>query len=293
MKIAILPNLTKKNARKYTLQIIEILHGLGAQLFMYTAMKQEFSQQPVFFYSDFTELIEICDVVLAVGGDGTIIHASKYACASNKPVLGINVGRLGYVAGLEINELDNLKLLINNHYTIEERMMLEVSFCKNGKKQTQQVLNDIIIARGSLSRILDLKVSYKSETVCQYRADGLIVCTPTGSTAYSFSAGGPVMDPTMQGILLTPICPHSIFGRTVVFAADTELSVSASSQYNSDIILTLDGNYAAHIEENAVIQIKKSAMTTKLIKLKHRNFYAVAREKLGERSTSNENKASS
>ena len=219
-------------------------------------------------------------------------RAIEYASAANKPVLGINVGRLGYVAGLETNELCSLERLMDGDYTVEERMMLEVSFYQNGKKQTYQVLNDAIVARGSLSRILDLTVSYQHETVCQYRADGLIVSTPTGSTAYSFSAGGPVMDPTMEGILLTPICPHSIFGRTVVFGADTELFISATSQYNSDMILTLDGDCVAHMEENEVIQIKRSSLTTKLIKLKHRNFYEVAREKLRERSTSNESETS-
>jgi len=281
MKIAIIPNLSKTDACKYTLQVIKILHDLNAQLFMDIDMKQEFAHQPVSFYHNFEELIKSCNIVLVVGGDGTIIHASKYACAFHKPILGINVGRLGYMAGLEINELDNLKLLINGQYTIEERMMMEVSFYKGGKKQIYQVLNDAVIARGSLSHILDLKVSYQNETVCEYRADGLIICTPTGSSAYSFAAGGPVMDPTMEGIVLTPICPHSVFGRTVVFSGDTELSFSAASRYNSDIILTLDGDYVANIEENEVIQMKQSVMTTKLIKLKHRNFYAVAREKLG------------
>ena len=292
MKLAVIPNLSKKDARKYTLQSIDILHRLGAELFMHDEMQQEFAQQPVSFYQGIEELIEHCDIVIAIGGDGTIIHASKYASAANKPVLGINVGRLGYVAGLETNELCSLERLMDGDYTVEERMMLEVSFYQNGKKQTYQVLNDAIVARGSLSRILDLTVSYQHETVCQYRADGLIVSTPTGSTAYSFSAGGPVMDPTMEGILLTPICPHSIFGRTVVFGADTELFISATSQYNSDMILTLDGDCVAHMEENEVIQIKRSSLTTKLIKLKHRNFYEVAREKLGERSTSNESETS-
>lgn len=293
MKIAIIPNLTKKDARKYTLQIIERLYSFGAQIFMHSEMKREFSHQSIFYCCSLEELIENCNMVLSVGGDGTIIHASKYACIANKPILGINVGRLGYVAELEVNELDNLKLLMNGHYTIENRMMLEVSFTKDGRKQTYQVLNDAVISRGSLSRILDLKVSYKQEAVCQYHADGLIVCTSTGSTAYSFASGGPIMDPAMEGMLLTPICPHSIFGRTVVFGADAQLSVVATSRYNSDIILTLDGDCVANIEQNQVIEIKRSALNTKLIKLKHRNFYEVVREKLGERSTCSERETSS
>ncbi len=291
MKIAILPNLSKKDARKYTRQTMEILHGLGAQLLLHEELQKEFQALPAAFFSQTEALIKQCDIAVAIGGDGTIIHACKYASAADKPVLGINVGRLGYVAGLETNELDSLRHLMDGSYTVEERMMLEVTFMKNGKRQTCRVLNDAVIARGSLSRILDLTVSYQHETVCRYRADGLIISTPTGSTAYSFSAGGPVMDPAMEGILLTPICPHSVFGRTVVFGADTELFISAASRYNSDMILTLDGDCAAHMEEHEVIQIRRSPLTAKLIKLKHRNFYEVAREKLGERSTSNENEA--
>ena len=139
MKLAVIPNLSKKDARKYTLQSIDILHHLGAELFMHDEMKQEFAQQPVVFYQEIEKLIEHCDIVIAIGGDGTIIHASKYASAANKPVLGINVGRLGYVAGLETNELCSLERLMDGDYTVEERMMLEVSFYQNGKKQTSSI----------------------------------------------------------------------------------------------------------------------------------------------------------
>ena len=292
MNIAILPNLSKKDAEAYTLQTMEILHGLGANLLLHEELKAQFSQQPVIFYSDFAQLITNCDVAIAIGGDGTMIHAAKHVCKANKAVLGINVGRLGYVAGLEKNELDSLKQLVTGSYTVEERMMLEAAFEKDGKRQVHTVLNDAIVARGAMSRVLDLTVSYKNETVCRYRGDGLIVSTPTGSTAYSFSAGGPIMDPAMQGILLTPICPHSAFSRTVVFGPDTVLSVSATSQYHSDMILTLDGDCAAHLGENQTVEIRRSALTAKLIRLKRRNFYEIAREKLGERGDCNESKSS-
>ena len=229
-------------------KVFDILHRLGAEIFMHDEMQQEFAQQPVTFYQEIEELVEHCDIVIAIGGDGTIIHASKYASAANKPVLGINVGRLGYVAGLETNELCSLERLMDGDYTVEERMMLEVSFYQNGKKQTYQVLNDAIVGTWffiSHSGFNRFAISMKH--VCQYRADGLIGSTQRVPPLIPFSAGGPVMDPTMEGILLTPICPHSIFGRTVVFGADTELFISATSQYNSDMILTLDGDCVAHI----------------------------------------------
>lgn len=292
MNIAVIPNLSKKDARSHTLKSMELLWRFGAQLAMPATLKREFAQCNIAFYPDIQSLMKACDLVIAIGGDGTMIHTAKHACACDKPVLGINVGRLGYVAGLEVNELEQLERLLRGDYIVEERMMLEVSFLKEGKLQTQRVLNDAVIARGLLTHLLDLTVMYKNETVCNYRADGLIVSTPTGSTAYSFSAGGPVMEPTMQGMLLTPVCPHSVFGRTVVFSGETELSVSTASQYQGDAFLTLDGECATQMQAGETVTIRRSKLTAKLIKLKHRNFYEVAREKLGERSTCNESEAS-
>ena len=224
-----------------------------------------------------------CDVVIPVGGDGTIIHAARQAAEKGKPVLGINVGRLGYVAGLEVDELDRLRDLVQGNYSIENRMMLTISLVREGKRVFYRALNDIVIARGSLSRILDFSVSLNGNNICSYRADGLIFSTPTGSTAYSLAAGGPVIDPSMQCILLTPICPHALFTRTVVFNPDASLSVHARPNTDSEIFLTVDGENSVQIQPGEMMSVRRSSLSVGLIQLKKRDFYEVVTEKLAGR----------
>lgn len=285
MKIAVVPNLSKQDAQNRTILIINKCIQYGAEILMYFPMENYFQQKEIQFIKDFYVLINECDVVLVVGGDGTIIHTAKHAAVAGKPLLGINVGRLGYVAGLEMNELDRLKDLVSGNYTIDKRMMITASVTRNGKTESYYALNDAVIARGSLSRIIDFEVSFNNNNVCAYRADGLILATPTGSTAYSLSAGGPVIDPDMQCIILTPICPHSLFTRTVVFGPKSVLSVLAKSNYESEIFLTLDGETSVQIQNGESIKFERSKLAVQLIKLKQRNFYEVVNEKLAERRT--------
>ena len=198
-------------------------------------------------------------------------------------MLGINVGRLGFVAGLEVGELDRLQDLVRGEYTVDERMMLNITLVREGKKVFYRALNDIVIARGALSRILDFSVSSSENTICSYRADGLIFSTPTGSTAYSLAAGGPVIDPSLQCIVLTPICPHALFTRTVVFHPDTVLNVHARPNTDSEIFLTVDGEASVQIQPGEMMTVRRSHRTVGLIQLKKRDFYEVVNEKLAGR----------
>ncbi len=283
MKIVIIPNLSRKNAQFYTTKVVDTLQKLDVQIYMKMDLKDYFLNSRITFYDDFVKMMSDCDMVIAVGGDGTIIHCARHAASAEKPILGINVGRLGFVAGLETDELDKLKNLVDGNYTIEDRMMLEVCLENNGKQETHYALNDAVLARGALSRILDLKVNFNDKNVCEYRADGLIIATPTGSTAYSLSAGGPVIDPSINCILLSPICPHSLFTRPVVFGPDARLSVLASSNYDSEIFLTIDGDTSIQITDKQKIEFCRSKQTARIVKLKNNNFYEVVNEKLAER----------
>ena len=260
-----------------------MLQKFDAQVLMRSDLKSYFSDFGIVFYDDFKKMMADCDIVIAVGGDGTIIHCARHAAAAEKPILGINIGRLGFVAGLETDELDELKNLADGNYTIEDRMMLEVKLENNGIQETHYALNDAVLARGALSRILDLKVNFNDKNVCDYRADGLIIATPTGSTAYSLSAGGPVIDPSISCILLSPICPHSLLTRSVVFGPDARLSVLASSSYDSEMFLTIDGDTSIQITDKQKIEFCRSKQTVRIIKLKDNNFYEVVNEKLAER----------
>lgn len=283
MKIAILPNLNKNNAHSYTVQIIRKLVELRADILMFSKYQDYFNCESITFYPDFYEMVASCDVMLAIGGDGTIIHAAKHAAIAGKPLLGINLGRIGFVAGLEINELDRLQDLVDGRYHVEKRMMLGVTVKSEEKTETFYALNDAVISRGALSRMIDLNVGFHDNRISHYRADGLILSTPTGSTAYSLSAGGPVIEPVMRCILLTPICSHSLFSRSVLFGEDAKLTVQAAVRDDNELFLTIDGETSVQLTADDTVDIEAADIEVHLIKIKDISFYEVLNEKLSER----------
>ncbi len=283
MKIAILPNLNKADAHKHTIRIIRKLINLGADILMYAKYHDYFHYDGIVFYQDFYEMVTYCDVMIAIGGDGTIIHAAKHAAIAGKPLLGINLGRIGFVAGLELNELDRLQDLVDGRYHIEKRMMLQVAVTQEKQQETYYALNDAVISRGALSRMIDLNVGFHDNKISHYRADGLIISTPTGSTAYSLSAGGPVIEPVMRCMLLTPICSHSLFSRSVLFGGDARLTVQTAAGDDNEIFLTIDGETSVQIHEEDTVAIQAADIEVSLIKIKDISFYEVLNEKLSER----------
>lgn len=283
MKIAILPNFNKENAHMHTVRILKKLHELGITPMLYAKYRDYFNDDRLIICDDFYEMVQDCDKVITIGGDGTIIHAAKHAAVAGKPVLGINLGRVGFVAGLEPDELDRLEQLVSGDYQLEQRAMLSIRLLSGETRRDFLALNDVVISRGSLSRMIDLQVSLNEKPITGYRADGLILSTPTGSTAYSLSAGGPVVDPSMRAILLTPICPHSLFSRTVLFGESARLAVSVSSDSESEINLTIDGETSLPMQGGDVVAIELSNLSAELIRLKDRDFYEILNEKLAER----------
>lgn len=283
MKIAILPNLNKVDAHKHTVRVIQKLVDLGADILMYAKYQDYFHCDEIVFYQDFYEMVTYCDVMIAIGGDGTIIHTAKHAAIASKPLLGINLGRIGFVAGLELNELDRLQDLVDGRYHVEKRMMLEVAISQKEQKETYYALNDAVISRGALSRMIDLSVGFHDNKISHYRADGLIISTPTGSTAYSLSAGGPVIEPVMHCMLLTPICSHSLFSRSVLFGEDAKLTVQAAEGDDNEIFLTIDGETSVQLHEDDTVAIQAAEIEVSLIKIKDISFYEVLNEKLSER----------
>ena len=276
-----MPNLTKTGAYETSLQAIQILSELGMQILMECSLSRLYKDENIIFFGSEYTMLKSCDMVLTIGGDGTIIHAARKSAPLDKPLLGINTGRLGFVAELEPNELDMLQRIAEGNYSIEKRMMLKVT-CKNNEFYA---MNDAVISRGSLSRLIDIDVSLAEDRgyICSYRADGLIVSTPTGSSAYSLAAGGPVVEPTMKCIVMTPVCSHSLFARPVVFSHKSQLAVSASCDDNTQVYLTLDGAKTLTIARSDMIYITSSKIETKLIKLKDKSFYKVLNDKFTEK----------
>lgn len=269
MKIALIVNKDKEKAILIAEKISALLTESGAEIL---------TDKP------HDELFRDCDAAITVGGDGTIIHSAKHASKYSKPMIGVNVGRLGFAAEVEPDNIADLKRILTNDYEIQNRMLLDVTVRHNdGQTEEFLAVNDATLARGQLSRIIDISVSLDDSPISTYRADGILFSTPTGSTAYSLSAGGPVIYPEMSCILLTPICPHSLISRSVVFDGEATLKATVKVNDQTPAILSVDGERNISITPNDLVIIKKSDKVLKLITLYNRNFYQLLNEKLKER----------
>lgn len=272
MKIAIIINSSKDNAALIAKETIAFLQKENISVLL---TEEYFDLYDGVEFCAADDIYQLADIVIVIGGDGTIIHAAKKAALHKKPVLGINAGRLGYLAGLESNEISMLTDLINGSYEIEERMLLSVTF--NNKELF--CLNDAVISKGTRSRMIDISVSLDNDTV-SYRADGLIAATPTGSTAYSLSAGGPIIDPKVQSIALTPICPQSLFARPILLHADSKVLITANPPEETGAFLTIDGEETYQLKSNTVITVKRAEdIKVSLIKLQKSMFLSTLSEK--------------
>ena len=246
-----------------------------------------------FTFLPMDELYANADLLIVLGGDGTILEAARRSAARGTPILGINLGRVGYMAELEMGELDMLSCLFDRvtseghvqaSYTIETRSMLNVEVLTTEGEVRQQMygLNDAVITNGSVSRIVDIELAENGTPVTAYRADGLIVATPTGSTAYSMSAGGPVTDPRVKCFCVTPICPHSLAARPMIFPDDASLEICNICQREKMLYLTVDGRTNCELYRGEVVRITKSDLETRLVRLKACGFYNRLRVKMAE-----------
>ena len=229
------------------------------------------------------EVIRACDIAVTVGGDGTIIHHAKFAARYEKPLLGVNMGRVGFVANIEPDELELLRHLITGEYRIQRRMLLDITKSRGGESRSYLAVNEVAVHRDSLSSMVDISVDLNGEPIISYRADGMLFSTPTGSTAYSFSAGGPVIEPAMRCILLTPVCPHALSSRQVVFDPGSVLTASVHPACTLKCYMTVDGQDYVPISSEDRITVRRSDRELQLIILKEKNFYTLLSEKLKEK----------
>ena len=233
---------------------------------------------------DVKENISKCDIAISIGGDGTTLNIAKLASFEDKATLGINAGRVGFMSGLERDELDLLKNLVSGKYDVESRMMIRADVLSHNEiVGTYHCLNDAVVSRGDLARLIDIKVSCDGRLVTSNRADGMIVSTPTGSTAYSMAAGGPVLSPDNSCFVVTPICPHSLVNRSIVFPSKNIITLSVGNDKNNSAFLSIDGEESIRIDSDTSITIHRSQYVAKLIKLKPDNFYEILNKKLIER----------
>ena len=220
------------------------------------------------------------DAVVCFGGDGTILHMAKAATRQNVPILGVNIGTMGFMAELESTELDQLSRLANDDYTVDSRMMLDVVVHRDRDIIFHDIcLNDVVITKGAVARIVHLAVKCDGVQAMECGGDGVIVATPTGSTAYSLSAGGPIVEPEAHSILVTPICAHDVASRGFVASENRVVTVELTRNARRNAFLSVDGGKALRMNMGDVATIRKSNLTTKLIRLKERSFYDVVNMK--------------
>ncbi len=225
------------------------------------------------------ELGKASGVLISLGGDGTMLASARAVGDHQTPVLGINLGGVGFLTEINSNDLHNtLNKLKKGDYFIEKRMVLETEV-EGIKKLDQYALNDVVIDKGEVSRLFLLHLYLQDEFVCSYSADGLIISTPTGSTAYNLAAGGPIINPRMNAIIVSPICPHTLASRPIVFSENETLKAIVEISHR-EAVLTIDGQVAVGLKSGSAVLIRKAKHPINLIKFRDRSFYEILRGKL-------------
>ncbi len=224
--------------------------------------------------------LQNAECVICFGGDGTILHMAKTATRRGIPVLGVNIGTMGFMAELESGELDSLRLLAEGKYTLDSRMMLDVTVQRERNILFHDIaLNDVVVTKGAVARIVHLNVKCDGVQCMEFAGDGVIVATPTGSTAYSLSAGGPIVEPEANNIVITPICAHDVATRGIVAAPNRVVTVQMASNARRNAYLSSDGGKAFRLNMEDIVTIRRSRMETKLVRLKQRSFYDIVNTK--------------
>ncbi len=232
------------------------------------------------------EMAKRADLIISLGGDGTLLSIAPLVERPDVPILGVNLGGLGFITEVAIDELESiLAKTLKGDFFAEKRLTLEILVQrKKGKRSRFRVLNDAVITKGARSRIIDLETHVESEYLCTYRADGLIISTPTGSTAYSLAAGGPIIHPSLGAVILCPICPHTLTNRPIVVSSKAMISVTLRSS-GGTVILSPDGRQGVRLNSGDRVEVRDYGVPVSLIKLPSRSYFEILRNKLkwGER----------
>lgn len=287
MRIVLSPNPYRDKGLKAAIAARDILQNSGVETVMCLPFSHENDHGP-----ELPSDLELCemnhalngaDVLICFGGDGTILHAAKKAEAWDIPILGVNMGSVGFMAELEHGEMQLLQKVAEGSYSIEQRMMLDVQVVRGGKTLCSDIaLNDAVITKGAVARVIDLLVSGDGVLITRFSGDGVIVSTPTGSTAYSMSAGGPIVEPTAENLIITPICAHSLQTKSLVLGRDRAVGIRISRHSRKSAYLSVDGGRAFRLFAGDTVNVTRSEHQTKLIRLTNRSFYEIVNHKLGK-----------
>lgn len=286
MKIVMTPNPYRDRNFRHVEQASQILQAAGVE----TKICLPFDVDKSFEFPrdiqlhDLNKEIKSSDMLICFGGDGTILHSSKIATRYHVPILGVNMGTMGFMAELEASELPLLAKLADGNYRVEKRMMLRVTVHNEGKELFNELaLNDAAITKGAVARVIQMAVECDGVEAINCSGDGVVVCTPTGSTAYSMSAGGPIVEPSTQNIVITPICAHTFQAKGIVTAPWRTITVRVGKLGRRNAFLSVDGGRAFRLGVGDVITIRKAEQETRLVRLKDTSFYEILNSKFSVR----------
>ena len=283
MTVYISPNPGKSSARELALRAAQILRTHGASVLMEQKWKQDCNIAGV-EYLPFEACMEQTDVILTIGGDGTILHVANLTLSYHKPILGINLGRCGFLATCEVDELETkLSAVARGRYSLDSRMLLYVRVLGDDGWEGH-ALNDVVVTKGRLQQAIDFSVYCDDILVEHFRGDGVIVATPTGSTAYSLAAGGPILDSQTKGIVVTPICPHSLATPPMVFAQERKISIGVGQVQDDEVFISCDGDDGYTLRTGATAVVRLSDQNVQLITFSRADQFQAIDQKLRSRT---------
>jgi len=277
--VGLIVNYKKEKTRETACRIIDWLNYKKLKMCIEGNMGNEIGKEELNCPTE--KFLKKVDLIISLGGDGTLLRAARLAAAQNIPVFGVNLGGLGFLTQIGIDDLGkSLEKLYQGRYFLDERMMLSC-IVKRKEEEIKKItaLNDVVIGKGAFARIICLATYVNNDYVITYSADGLVVSTSTGSTAYSLSAGGPIVNPNINSIILTPICPHTLSARPLIIGENDQVKIKLEVS-EEKVMVTIDGQEGFTLRPNDEVIIKKSEHKTRLITFKEKSFYAILREKL-------------
>lgn len=282
-KVFISPNPRKEGIRDAIAETCQVLRACGASITMPVQAQNLAAENNDICYLDSAEAIAQADFIISLGGDGTILRVARQAALHRKPLLSVNIGHVGFMTELEREEIGLIREVFDGNYTIDSRMMLELSILRDGHAiYSQTALNEVTVSKQNPFHIIHLDISADSVPVTGFRGDGVIIATPTGTTAYSLAAGGPVIEPSAENIAVTPICPHALQAKSFVFAPEREIAVTASGRDGNVACVSADGDGGIDVRPDDVVVIRRSKLDTRLIRIKGNSFYHILRKKLSD-----------
>ena len=277
-KVGVIVKLNKPEVVRVSQDVIKWLLERGVEVYLDTELAGKLNYSKSYSRADIPGLVEL---MIVLGGDGTMLYTARLIGEKKVPILGVNLGSLGFLTAITMKEIyPVLERVIKDDFETEERMMLSVQIRRGGKEvSTYIVLNDVVI-KGTLARLINLEARINKEYVTTYRADGLIISTPTGSTAYSLSAGGPILYPTIHSIIVAPICPFTLTNRPVVIPDWMTVEILIKPEQQHDVLLTLDGQVDLPLTGGDIIEIKRSGACMYLVKCPGKSYFDILRERL-------------